>query len=93
MATDRYHMRAYEARRRRTLATDPSLKADLELIAQEWVALAERWNGLNEDGRNSKIDMTTGYNQRQCWVWRNGAKGHHQDLERRPSQCRDCFCS
>jgi hypothetical protein len=41
MATDRYHMRAYEARRRRTLASDPSLKADLELIAQEWVALAE----------------------------------------------------
>jgi hypothetical protein len=34
-------MRAYEARRRRTLASDPSLKADLELIAQEWVALAE----------------------------------------------------
>jgi hypothetical protein len=34
-------MRAYEARRRRTLATDPSLKADLELIAQEWLALAE----------------------------------------------------
>jgi hypothetical protein len=49
MATDRYHMRAYEARRRRTLATDPSLKADLELIAQEWVALAEEVEWLERN--------------------------------------------
>ena len=41
MATDRYHMRAYEARRRGALATDSCLKADLELIAQEW--LADEW--------------------------------------------------
>ena len=41
MATDRYHMRAYEARRRGALATDSSFKANLELIAQEW--LADEW--------------------------------------------------
>src|SRR5262249_44423936 len=41
MATDRYHMRAYEARRRGALATDSSLKADLELIARKW--LADEW--------------------------------------------------
>jgi hypothetical protein len=49
MATDRYHMRAYEARRRRALATDPSLKADLELIAQEWLALAEEVEWLERN--------------------------------------------
>jgi hypothetical protein len=42
-------MRAYEARRRRTLATDPSLKADLELIAQEWLALAEEVEWLERN--------------------------------------------
>jgi hypothetical protein len=49
MATDRYHMRAYEARRRGVLATDPSLKADLELIAQEWLALAEEVEWLERN--------------------------------------------
>jgi hypothetical protein len=48
MATDRYHMRAYEARRR-ALATDASLKADLELIAQEWLALAEEVEWLERN--------------------------------------------
>ena len=41
MATDRYHMRAYEARRCGALATDSSLKADSELTAQKW--LADEW--------------------------------------------------
>ena len=46
--TDRYHMRAYKARRR-ALATDASLKADLELIAQEWLALAEEVEWLERN--------------------------------------------
>ena len=41
-------MRAYEARRR-ALATDASLKADLELIAQEWLALAEEVEWLERN--------------------------------------------
>ena len=41
-------MRAYEARRR-ALATDASLKADLELIAQEWLALAEEVQWLERN--------------------------------------------
>ena len=51
-------MRAYEARRRGALATDFSLKADLELIAQEWLALAEevewRLNGITAHSSRSK---------------------------------------
>jgi hypothetical protein len=49
MATDRYYMRAYEARRRGALATNSSLKADLELIAQEWLALAEEVEWLERN--------------------------------------------
>ena len=35
--------------RRRALATDASLKADLELIAQEWLALAEEVEWLERN--------------------------------------------
>ena len=46
MATERYQVRAHEAGRRAVLTSDPYLKAELELLAREWAALAEELEWL-----------------------------------------------
>jgi hypothetical protein len=46
MAADQYRRRAFEAQRRAAQASDPAVTADLELLAREWLALAEELEWL-----------------------------------------------
>jgi hypothetical protein len=48
MTPDRCRQRAFEAQRRATLATDPIAKADFRQLAQEWLALAEQTEWLEQ---------------------------------------------
>jgi hypothetical protein len=46
MAADQYRRRAFEAQRRAAQASDPTVMSDLQLLAREWLALAEELEWL-----------------------------------------------
>jgi hypothetical protein len=48
MTADEYRRRGFEAQRQAARATDRLAKADFELLAQEWLALAERTEWLEQ---------------------------------------------
>jgi hypothetical protein len=61
MRIEQFRRRALHARQRASMATDPNAKAELEQIAEEWLALGEQLEWLEQryNQLSSTADLPT----------------------------------